>query len=153
MEVDNTQLEQIAIDVLTGMLGLKVEPVRNYATTQSSLVSSIQISGDWKAGLEVETPLRGARQIAEQMFGLSGDDLAEAEIADALGEIVNMIGGNIKGLSQGETILSLPCAGPALDAPGETAVRPTELHLRVGEEMLSLRLQQHAVGSVPAESH
>ncbi|WP_437223586.1 chemotaxis protein CheX [Planctomicrobium sp. SH661] len=143
MEVDNTLLEQIATDVLNGMLGLEFHPSQDPEDDPAGLMASIRICGDWHAGLDVVTPMSSARRIAEQMFGTSPDDLAEAEIADALGEIANMIGGNLKGLSQGETRLSLPCVGPAaLDDQTDSSQDFRELHLRFGNERLSLRLHQ-----------
>jgi chemotaxis protein CheX len=45
------------------------------------------------------------------MFAMSEDELSEEEIRDAVGEIVNMVGGNLKGIVEGESSLSLPCVG------------------------------------------
>jgi len=143
MDMNNTLLEQIATDVLNGMLGLDVSPTRDEPAHPDNLVASIRISGDWQAGLEVFTPVSSARRIAEQMFGTDTSELQDAEIADALGEIANMIGGNLKGMTPGETKLSLPCVGVAIAESGSPEEpQPTELHLRFGVEHLSLRLRQ-----------
>ena len=39
--------------------------------------------------------------------------MSEADVLDAVGEIVNMVGGNLKGIVEGDSSLSLPCVGNA----------------------------------------
>jgi chemotaxis protein CheX len=48
-----------------------------------------------------------ARELAAAMFGIEADDLGDEELVDALGEVTNMIGGNVKALVGGN-VLSLP---------------------------------------------
>lgn len=145
MEVDSSLLQQIATDVLSDMLGLELFRTESGTEATSQLVASIRISGDWQAGLEVLTSVNGSRRLAEQMFELPADELTEEDIADALGEIANMIGGNLKGLSFGETKLSLPCVGPMVPAATQTCGSPPmEIHMQMAAERLSLRLYQDA---------
>jgi chemotaxis protein CheX len=42
------------------------------------------------------------------MFGCDGDELADDEVGDAVGEIANMTGGNLKSLLGGSCHMSLP---------------------------------------------
>jgi chemotaxis protein CheX len=54
---------------------------------------------------------------------MSEDELAEADVADAVGELANMIGGNIKSLLPGPSALTLPLVrlgGSALHLPSST---------------------------------
>lgn len=143
MEIDDTLLEQLAVDVFTGMLGMPIIPAPGLSSASDRLMASIRISGDWQAGLEVATPRAGARRIAQEMFGLPDEELGDAELSDALGEIANMIGGNLKGLNPGETCLSLPCVGPVVEQDWSVITSSVlELHLQRTGEPLTLRLYQ-----------
>ena len=42
------------------------------------------------------------------MFGCEPDDLGDEEVLDALGEVANMVGGNVKGMIDADCKLSLP---------------------------------------------
>ncbi|MEZ6092874.1 MAG: chemotaxis protein CheX [Pirellulaceae bacterium] len=75
------------------------------------MTAAIRISGDWNALLEVSTTDTAARIVTEVMCGLTQEEMTEEDIKDALGEIANMIGGNVKGSLPGESKLSLPCVG------------------------------------------
>jgi chemotaxis protein CheX len=140
MEVNPVLLEQIAVDVLNGMLGMNAVSEQTSPLQAEGLTASIRISGDWHAGLEVLTTRQGAARLAEQMFGTQMTDLTEGEVADALGEITNMIGGNIKGLTQGDTQLSLPCVGTSIPADGSPPAT-VETSMRFGNEPILLRMQ------------
>jgi chemotaxis protein CheX len=52
-----------------------------------------------------------AARIASGMFGAEAGELSDEEILDAMGELVNIIGGNAKGIIDCECRLSLPCVG------------------------------------------
>ena len=109
----------MAGDLFDSMLGMSFEPTDIDAATVSgeSIFASIQIQGDWNAEMRVVVPTPLANEITEAMFGLNAGDASEAEIFDAIGEIVNVLGGNAKGIVNGECDLSLPCVG-SLDFQG-----------------------------------
>lgn len=72
------------------------------------IVAWVSISGEWTGHLLVTTSAVGARAIAAGMFQLEPNEVDTAEIADALGEIANMIGGTVKGVVGAGAALSLP---------------------------------------------
>lgn len=72
------------------------------------LVAWVAISGDWTGHLRVVTSESGANKIASDMFQLDPGEVSTAEVADALGEIANMIGGSVKGMVGVPAVLSLP---------------------------------------------
>ena len=114
MTIDEQTLQQVVSDVCTGMLGLELEPSEHSGCDELSAV--IRISGDWDSLIQVLTPRRTAVAIASNMFAMSEEELSEAEIRDAVGEIVNMVGGNLKGIVEGDSALSLPCVGECVGA-------------------------------------
>jgi len=112
MTIDEQTLQQVVTDVCSGMLGLELVPSEEFTCDDVDALSAvIRISGGWDSLVQVLTPRRTAVAIASSMFAMTEDELSEAEIRDAVGEIVNMVGGNLKGIVEGESSLSLPCVG------------------------------------------
>ncbi len=112
MTIDEQTLQQVVTDVCSGMLGLELEPTSDTACEEKDALSAVvRISGGWESLVQVLAPRKTAVAIASTMFAMGEDELSEAEIRDAVGEIVNMVGGNLKGITEGDSSLSLPCVG------------------------------------------
>jgi chemotaxis protein CheX len=87
--------------------------------------AAVAVSGGWDATVTVELAAPVALALTTTMLGLEAADEAEdGDIADAVGELVNMVGGNIKSLMPGPSVLSLPAvaAGRAAHPSGATEV-------------------------------
>ncbi|MEZ6132892.1 MAG: chemotaxis protein CheX [Planctomycetaceae bacterium] len=111
MNIDIDTINQIIASVFEEMLTMSTEffDAGDAASDGERVVASIRISGGLEGIVVVEAPTETAQQIAETMFATDGSRISDEEVCDAVGEIVNMIGGNIKGLSDGVSQLSLPC--------------------------------------------
>jgi len=101
-------LEQITVDVCQSMLGIPLTPADQMIRPENPLVASVEIRGDHSTSVDVIADVRLAESIAELMFGTELEMLTRAEVRDAMGEIANMIGGNLKGVLGGEADLSIP---------------------------------------------
>lgn len=75
---------------------------------EDRVIGWVSISGDWCGHLYVTTSAAGAREIAATMFQLEAELIGPSEIADAIGEIANMVGGSVKGMVGADAVLSLP---------------------------------------------
>jgi CheY-specific phosphatase CheX len=142
------QLEQsiseIVETVWSSMLGLQTEPDTASTLTVGGAESSpvhtyagvVQISGAWAGAVAVQCSETLARHAASTMFGLTPETVAVADVHDALGELANMTGGNIKALLPEPCTLGLPVviegADYRLRLPGSLPVQ--RLAFRVGEE-------------------
>ena len=73
-----------------------------------SMTGCVHISGEWGGSVLVDAPASHAQQAAEAMFAADPGSLTADEVSDALGELTNMVGGNIKGLLPAPSSLSLP---------------------------------------------
>ncbi|MCL2541333.1 MAG: chemotaxis protein CheX [Nocardioidaceae bacterium] len=83
---------------------------------------AVSVTGEWRATVTVELGADAAGPLAARMLALPDDEPpTDADIADAVGELVNMVGGNVKSLMPGPSALSLP-----LVAAGRAA-HPSEL--------------------------
>jgi chemotaxis protein CheX len=74
----------------------------------SEVVASISVTGSWDGHVVVGCSEAAATSIAAAMLDLDPDDVTDADILDAAGELVNVIGGNVKSLLPQPSLLSLP---------------------------------------------
>jgi len=80
--------------------------------------AAVSVHGDWTGSITVELSGAVAQSLTRLMLALADEPLEDADIADAVGELVNMIGGNVKSLMPGPSALTLPvvAAGRAAHA-------------------------------------
>lgn len=130
MQLTDVDLAEVVESVWTSMLGFEVVPSDEpYAYGDGSLHMSgtVQITGCWDGAVMVEVTETLARHLAATMFGLEDAELGDEEVRDALGEMANMIGGNVKGMLVGDARLSLPTVAEGRDfrvsVPGSGVVR------------------------------
>ena len=72
------------------------------------IVGCVTVTGAWQGNVLLACPAQLARMAASAMFDLPAAQLDDEQVADALGELTNMIGGNIKSLIPGPSRLSMP---------------------------------------------
>jgi len=72
------------------------------------LVGCVTITGNWEGAVTVACPMTGARQAAALMFAMEPDAVSLNEVQDALGELANMLAGQVKTLFPEPCKLSLP---------------------------------------------
>ena len=78
------------------------------AKEEHTLAGCVQITGAWEGAVAVHCAVDLARQVAALMFNMSPENTSIEEVQDALGELVNMTGGNLKALLAEPCYLSLP---------------------------------------------
>ena len=97
----------------------------------STLLGSITFTGDIEGCLGICCSVPCAKAIAQNMLGLAEtDELGEAEITDAIGEVVNMVMGSVKSRIQGKVgslNVSIPTVvrGQSLDSSIGDRTNPT----------------------------
>jgi len=102
-------LIDITQTVWRATLGLDVTPAAPEPPAPAySCRSSVLIDGDWRGSLTISSPPELARSVAALFFGKPGDEISEAEMLDALGELANMTGGNLKAVLPGASRISTP---------------------------------------------
>lgn len=70
--------------------------------------ASVCLSGAWEGVVMVESGAEAADVLSSTLLGLQPGEAVDADIADTLGEIANVVGGNLKSALPGPTLLSLP---------------------------------------------
>jgi chemotaxis protein CheX len=97
--------------IWTQTLGLPLTPAPTAASPDASLTleGCVHIHGEWCGLVLVQCSLPLAWLAATKMFQLGDQAPSEDEVRDAVGELTNIIGGNIKALLPGaDCDLSLP---------------------------------------------
>jgi chemotaxis protein CheX len=110
-----TDIEDITRTIWATLFDLGLErSAANGAGTGPTVTSCVHFEGDWNGALVLTCPMALARTLTEQMFrGETAPDLDE--VRDALGELANMLGGNVKPLLPGGSQISLPAVAVGSD--------------------------------------
>jgi chemotaxis protein CheX len=87
--------------------------------------AQIELRGEWNGRLVLTCDTEVAAQIAGAMLGCGPEEvLPDLDVHDAVGEVLNVVGGSVKGALDGVSALGLPgvseCTAPP--APGECLV-------------------------------
>lgn len=116
------------------------EPVEN----EHTISACVHISGGWAGSVILSCPVALGTRIAAQMFELEEDEIDDELINDAVGEVVNMVGGNVKGLVPGPSQLSIPAVATGvavqLAVPGSHPV--TRVGFRSGADPVRVVLMK-----------
>ncbi len=111
MAFDNAQLDATVRDTWTAVCGLPIEPLDDpiaHAERQRFLSAMIQISGDWVGAVVMDVEPGLARNISATLLGIESNVVVKHHMSDALGELVNIVGGSLKADLPPDTALSLP---------------------------------------------
>jgi chemotaxis protein CheX len=111
LEPSLSDVEMVVEEVWTSFLGAE-EPLLMGAPADLAVgwSAAVTVSGEWHGMISVELPRDTAEEVTRRMLGLV-DGLGstpDEDVADAVGELVNMIGGGVKSLMPGPSALSLP---------------------------------------------
>jgi chemotaxis protein CheX len=106
------QITEIAQEVWESFLGLTLLPhplgADAPAITGRHMTGCVAVSGEWNGSVFLACDGDLAAAAAEAMFAAEPGSLSSDEVSDALGELTNMIGGNIKSLLPAPSRLSVP---------------------------------------------
>ncbi len=108
-EIELDMLERIVKSVFITMLDLTVSANQmTHRPDMSRLTSFVQMTGDWNGVVLLECSPRQACLFAGRILSMEPPDIVDDGVCDALGELANVIGGNLKcGMSTGVR-LSMP---------------------------------------------
>jgi chemotaxis protein CheX len=100
------------------VLRMDVTAERNEAAQPptSAIEGRIRIRGGWHGTIVLQTDEKLANRAASKMLCLAnGSTASDKDAADAIAELTNILGGNLKALLPGPSQLGLPVAGPSKD--------------------------------------
>jgi CheY-specific phosphatase CheX len=100
------ELDQIVSDVLDVMFSASSMPANAGHPGDSSYTATVGFVGEWRGAVLVRCSIPTAQELAQRLFKLQ--TVSEDDVADAMGELANMIGGNLKSVLPPGVILSVP---------------------------------------------
>jgi chemotaxis protein CheX len=100
----------ITLDVWLSFLDIELEAVAMEAALLSgpAMAAAVQISGAWEGAVRLECAQEHAAVIAARMFSAEAGSVSGEQARDALGELANVVSGNIKSLLPAPSALSMP---------------------------------------------
>jgi chemotaxis protein CheX len=111
VEVDENDLAEMVEQVWEAYLDPEgVSPLmQTYDENQSSEVhSSVSITGSWSGHIVYASSLAAAKRAAAAFLAMELDEVSEEDLSDTLGELANIVGGNVKAMLPPGAQLSLP---------------------------------------------
>lgn len=110
MTITTEDLKSVTQSVWTTMLETELDalPSALPSAVQASHVGVIRLAGAFDGMVSLHLAENLVRGAASVMFGLAVQDVAEDHVRDAVAELTNMVGGNVKCLVAQPTQLALP---------------------------------------------
>ncbi len=78
------------------------------AAQPSEVHSSVSISGSWTGHVVYASSTVAARRAAAAFLAMESDEVSAEDLSDVLGELANIVGGNVKAMLPAGCFLSLP---------------------------------------------
>jgi chemotaxis protein CheX len=102
------EIEEIVQMIWSTLVDMPIVPGGDAVRSDESTVTGIvNIDGAWHGAVFVRCPLALAARVTSSMLQ-SGDGPSLDDVCDVLGELTNMVAGNVKALLPHPSVLSLP---------------------------------------------
>ncbi len=144
----HTDMLQIVKSIWTSVLTREIQCSDETTITPGTtpiLAGCIQLTGGWNGAVALHCSSTFIRQAASVMFSLEEASIAREDMRDALGELVNMVGGGVKSLFSETCVLSLPTVVEEEDftvsMPGSSLVQKMAFQSQ-GESILVTLLEK-----------
>src|SRR5947208_686603 len=98
MKIAEDEIRQSVEDLWSSVLGLAIErrQASSFPDTSPGLLTGcVEISGAWQGAVTLDCGPSLARQAAAIMFGVDPGDTSYDQVQDALGELTNILGGQV----------------------------------------------------------
>ena len=142
MPIANDELNEFSEAIWDQFLGLGLspgDPAYTWASDDVPITGCVQITGAWTGAITIGCSDKLANIAAGAMFAMEISELTSDEVHDTMGELANMLGGNIKSILPPPCQLSLPTVivgGEGVyDLPG-SSVLARSTYLCSGESVI-----------------
>ena len=110
---DSTRQEELAAnllnDVFSTMLGSEAWPEQEPEEDVSyPVMGAVFFAGAWKGAVQLELESALAYRVTAHLMSAPVPERVDSDVCDAIGEVVNMIAGNLKSTLPGDAAMSMP---------------------------------------------
>ncbi len=105
------EISQFVRDTWSSLLGMKASPTDKPFVPNgkdNTLAGCVQITGEWQGTITLYAPEEIGKKVASAIYGLDEVEVSDQQIQDVIGEVANILAGNIKSLFPPPCSLSLP---------------------------------------------
>ncbi len=110
MTITDDDVMGLAEEIWESLLELSIQRIPDASDVDdaATMTACIQFTGSWEGSLSIYCGDEFVRLAAGRMFASDPDGLSTEDVEDALGEIANVAGGNLKSLLPVGAEISLP---------------------------------------------
>jgi chemotaxis protein CheX len=110
MTITEEQVRKAVHNIWSTQLALEVQDanLRSDTLEGPTITAAVHIHGDFLGGVRLRSSRALIRRAAAVMFACDEDQLTEDDQRDVVGELTNVIAGNLKALVPGHSSISLP---------------------------------------------
>lgn len=108
LEEQITEITRMVFDTVLGLDAVPADGPPPPSTGPAMLAGAVRITGAFDGAVTVSCSSQLARHAAAILFDVPDGTATESDTRDALSELVNITGGNLKPLVPGPSTLSLP---------------------------------------------
>ncbi len=140
-KLENKDVVNVVQEVFSSMLALEVSPLDSAPATATSrrVSATVGIAGEWNGTVTLQCEAETACRLAGAMLAMDPFPEVDDDVKDVLGELTNIVAGNIKGILPGCSSLSLPCVVDGSDY---------SLEILHGEELIKQPMLCHGNGLI-----
>lgn len=106
------EIGQFVTDIWSTFLSTKASPTDKPFKPKgngNTLAGCVQITGEWQGSVTLYASKEIGNKIAATMYSLGETEVEDKQIQDVVGEITNVLAGNIKSILPAPCSISLPC--------------------------------------------
>jgi chemotaxis protein CheX len=122
--IDEATVQEIADETWCALLGVEEVLVPMPGSPSGDALSAwVEVSGPWTGAVVLTCGHSTAEQLCRTLLRAScPEPLDTDDVADAMGELANVVGGNVKALLPAPSVLGLPGVGslPPAGSPADT---------------------------------
>lgn len=152
MSLSQHEIELVVRNIWEIAIGLEIEPTsatERPVGSRGFRTGFIQIAGAWEGVISCITSESLLLQAAAKMFSAPPESLTTEQLHDTLGELTNMIGGNLKALLPEPSYLCLPAVIEGTDYAVHvpTTDPMMEVAFQCGTQPFTVQVLASAVGA------
>jgi chemotaxis protein CheX len=110
--IDRETVLDVMADVWLSFLGDETIGESTSGTTPDGradrVVATVCVDGPWSGVISFATTRQAGRDVAASLLAVDDDAVTDGDVDDAMGEVANVLGGNLKTLLPPPSSLSLP---------------------------------------------